>query len=265
MLRCWDNPARNIRFFEYDPDGNRLHEGMVGKRETEYGEMQPMDARVLPNGNVLTGEMTELPSQFMISGRNLVSEAAFTPFRTRLGAPEDIAISVTSGSVLIGGPVQAGAYLAGDIILSMTDSTRTKPVAGGYLNLGPVTAAASTTLGNRHFVVKQNSANFSGYFVDDTGTVSSEISLCEGSGAKLASFGNTAILVYSGTDAATGKTSCFGRVVNLDDSVGEEVQLNDPDDANANSVVDVQVMKNENGSVLDQVLIAWRNQLTMEH
>ncbi len=227
--------------------------------------MQPMDARVLPNGNVVIAynnwQRDRVAFAVYDSDWNLISEEEFAPFRTRLAGPEDLAMSVTSGSVLAGGPVEnAPAYYpAGHIILSMTDITCTQPVAGGYIDLGAGSAAASTTLGDRHFVVKQNGAALSGYFIDDAGTVSAPIDICNGSGPKITSFGDTAVLVYTGVDQETGQTSSYGRIVDFNGLVGEEIRLNDPDAANDNSVVDIQVMKNEDGSNLSQVLVAWKN------
>lgn len=248
------NPRRSLRLFEYDPNGNLVHEGLVPQHAGSTGVMQPKNAIVLPNGNVAVAfnSWGDNALSFVIydSAWNVVNSHA-TPAGGDIGGPDDLAMSATAGSLLAGGIVN------GNVVMAMTDSSGANP--RGTITLGPGSAAASTNLGSRHYVVAQNGGNLEGYFVDDAGNVSAPVSLCAGRGAQLTSFGDTGVLVYSGVDQATGRHSSFARILNADGSVGEEIQINDPDAATDNTIVDIAVMRDEEGNYLDQVLVAWKN------
>lgn len=247
---------RSIRLFEYDTNGNLLYEGNVPRHPNCTGVMQPKQAIVLPDGNVAVAFHSWGDNAVGLvvydSNWNVKSNIAI-PVGGGLAGPEDMAMSATNGSILAGTPVD------GQIVMAMTSADGSAPLQNPTVTLGPGSSAVSTVLDGKHFVVAQNGSSLEGYYVDDNGSVSAAKYLCEGSGAKIAALGDSAVLVYSARDQQTGKTSSYGRLIGADGSVGEEVQLNSPDPANDNSVTDVQVMKDESGADLTQVLVAWRN------
>lgn len=147
--------------------------------------------------------------------------------------------------------------VGGNVVLAMTDDDGRNPRPP--ITLGPGGAATSTTLNGRHFVVANNAGALEGYFVDGAGTVSPPVALGNGSGARLASVGDKAVLTYSHTDPDTGKTSSYARVVNPDGSTGPELRINDADALNDNSVQDIDILRNPDGSLTNQVMISWKN------
>ncbi len=245
---------RSIRMFEYTPEGTLVRQQRIPQPPTSTGVMQPKESIVLPDGNIAISYYSWGEDAFRLvtydDAWNMVSNEV-VPAGGGIGGFEDMAMSVAGGSLLAGGVV------GGNVVLAMTDDDGSNPRPP--VVLGPGAHAASTNLGNKHLVVAHNAGSLEGYFVDGAGTSSGPLDLGEGARVRLVSFGDKAVMTYSHADLQTGRISSYARVVNADGSIGEETRLNSPDATRDNSVEDIAILRNPDGSLSEQVLISWKN------